>query len=136
MYVRTQCDIQGQLPDYTTAKMDSIPVIVHDVLPCVFELSTMQRETFISYDVYQQIIGHCFKNGLICPIVDLIPEVLDSNNMPIDDYVGTVSCNVQLDYSHSPIEVKILITREPKYLIGLALQCKLPIMELIKQSNH
>ena len=95
--------------------MDSIPVIVHDDFSCVFELSTTQRETSISYDVYQQIIGHCFKNGLICPIVDLIPEAFDLlYDMPIDDYLGIMRCNVQLEYSHSPIEVEMVITREPK----------------------
>ena len=119
------------MPDYTTAKMD-IPVIVHDVYACDFELSTTQQETFISYDLYQKIIGHCIKNGLICPIVDLIPEAFDLlYDVPINDFVGNVRCNMQLEYSHSPIEVEMLITSEPRNIIGLALQCKLPIMELI-----
>ena len=100
-------------------------------------LSSAQRnKTFISYDLYQKIIGHCIKNGLICPIVDLIPEAFDLlYDVPITDYVGTLRCNMQLEYSHSPIEVEMLITSEPRNIIGLALQCKLPIMELISDCS-
>ena len=101
--------------------MESVSIILHDVLPCVFEVST-QLDTSISYDVYNQIIGYCFANGQMCPEVELFADALDSNNVPIAKYVGTVSCDFKLkDFSHSPLELEMVITNEPTSKIGLLL---------------